>query len=324
MCDSQDDLLQSEVDGRVGPNVEKGPNDWSGDSMSSFRDVQEEEPKLALKIDRVGIRGARKKVVIYTPKGELQFDVVLDAYVDLPVTKRGAHMSRNIEAFVEAIEETRKKKFATLEEILLNTCRGLLQKHPHANRAEISAKTCYYFEENFTGSRVSQPADVTISTILDRKGEDKRRVAVSVLGMTVCPSAQQMFHETEKTPLAFAPSHTQRARLQVGAVTRERFVRIEHLIKAARRAFSAPTVDLLKKPDEHTLIRHAFERPRFIEDLVRHALYNLYRTLLEDGYPSDSILHVEAESYESVHPHNTFACRTVTLGELIEEEKRKI
>ena len=288
-----------------------------------MKDVQEEKPKLTLKIDRVGIRGVRRKIAIYTPEGQLQFDVALDAYVDLPITKRGIHMSRNIEAFVEAIEETKKEKFATLEEILLNTCRGLLQKHPNANRAELSAKTSYYFEEDFTGTRVSQPADVTISTVLNRGGEDMRSVAVSIQGMTVCPSAQRMFHETEKTPLALAPSHTQRVRLEVGTVTRGRFVRIERLIEAARHAFSAPTVDLLKKPDEHTLIRHAFERPRFIEDLVRHALHNLCRILSVDGYPLDSVLRVEAESHESVHPHNTFACRTATLEELTEEEKRK-
>lgn len=286
-----------------------------------MRDVQEEEPRLGLKIDRVGVRGIGKKIVIYTPRGELQFDVTLDAYVDLPLTKRGIHMSRNIEAFIEAIEESRKNKFATLEEILLNACRGLLKKHPNASRAEFSAKTRYYYEEDFTGIRVPQPADVSISTILDRGGEDRMSVQVSIYGMTVCPSAQLMFHETEGSSLPLAPSHTQRVRLQVGAITRKRFVRIEHLIDAARHAFSAPTVDLLKKPDEHQLIRYALERPRFIEDLVRYALHNIYRTLLEGKYPWDSILHVEAESLESVHPHNTFACRTATLRELHMEHK---
>ena len=290
--------------------------------MSGFKDVQEEEPELPLKIDRVGIRGVKRKISIYTPKGQLQFDVVLDAYVDLPVTKRGIHMSRNIEAFVEAIEEARKEKFATLEEILLKACRGLLGKHAHATRAELSAKTCYYFEEDFTGTLVPQPAEVTLSTVVDRNGDDRKSVTVCIQGLTVCPSAQKTYHEIEKIPLPLAPSHTQRVRLQVGATTGGKFVRIEHLIDAARRAFSAPTVDLLKKPDEHELIRYAFERPRFIEDLVRHTLHNLYCTLLDDKYPSDSVLHVEAESYESIHPYNTFASRTVTLGELQKERKR--
>jgi GTP cyclohydrolase-4 len=290
--------------------------------MSDLWEVQEEEPELALRINRVGIRGVRRKVTIYTPKGELQFDVVMDAYVDLPVSKRGIHMSRNIEAFVEAIEQAQRERPAILEEVLSSGCRRLLQKHPYATRAEMIAKTTYYYEEDFTGVNTPQAADVAITTMLDRGGKDKRSVSVSILGITVCPSAQAMYSRMEKTRLPHTPSHSQRAKLTVQVITEGRFVRLEQLIEAARRAFSAPTVSLLKKSQEHLLIRHAFERPRFIEDLVRYALHDVYRMLLADKYPKNTVLHVEAESYESVHPHNAYASRTATLRELMDEEKR--
>lgn len=291
--------------------------------MSDSKEVQEEEPEIALRINRVGIKGVKRKVTIYTPKGQLQFDVVIDAYVDLPVSKRGIHMSRNIEAFVEAIEQAQKEKLPILEEVLLSGCRRLLQKHSYATRAEMIAKTTHYYEEDFTGVRTPQAADIVITTMLDRGERDRRSVSVSIFGITVCPSGQAMYSRMEKTKLPHTPSHSQRVRLTVGVTTEGRFVRIEQLIDAARRAFSAPTVSLLKKSQEHLLIRRAFERPRFIEDLVRYVLHNVCRVLLSGRYPKDTVLHVEAESYESVHPHNAYASRTATLRELIDEEKRK-
>lgn len=291
--------------------------------MSYFKDVQEEEPEVALRISRVGIKGVRRKVTIYTPEGQLQFDIVIDAYVNLPVSKRGIHMSRNIEAFVEAIEQAQMEKPPLLEEVLLSGCRRLLQKHTYATRAEMIARTTYYYEEDFTGARAPQAADVIITAMLDRDGKDRRSVSVSILGITVCPSAQAMYSKMEKTQLPHTPSHSQRARLTLRVTTEKKFVRIEQLIDAARRAFSAPTVSLLKKSQEHLLIRHAFERPRFIEDLMRHAMHNVYRLLFADKYSKSTVLHVEAESYESVHPHNAYASRTATLRELIDEEKHR-
>lgn len=292
-------------------------------TMSGFEEVQEEEPEVALRINRAGIKGVRRKITIHTPEGRLQFDVVIDAYVDLPVSKRGIHMSRNIEAFIEAIEEAQKEKPSMLEEVLLSGCRRLLKKHPYAARAEMIAKTTYYYNEDFTGTSAPQAADIIITTMLDRNGTDKRTVSVSILGITVCPSAQAVYRKMEKTRLPHTPSHSQRARLTVRVTTEGRFVRLEQLIDAARHAFSAPTVSLLKKSQEHLLIRQAFKRPRFIEDLVRYALHNVYHMLLSRKYPKNTILHVEAESYESVHPHNAYACRTATLHELLNEEKRK-
>lgn len=281
-------------------------------------DIQEEEPVVPLRIDRVGIRGVKRRISIYTPK-EHQFETVLDAYVDLPKTQRGIHMSRNVEAFVEAIEEARKKRVTSLEKVLLNACRVLLSKHPYATKAELNAKTIYYFNEDFTGKKVLQPAEMMISTSLDSEGMRWNSVSTRITGMSVCPSAQRSFHKIEGTELTKSPSHSQRVDLLIRVETPEKFFNVEHLIEASRGAFSSPTVSLLKKRDEHALIKHAFERPRFIEDLVRHAMYGIYKVLDLDGYSPETTIYVEAESYESIHPHNAFACRKTILGDLQKE-----
>lgn len=291
--------------------------------MEEHEEIQEKEPEIILKVDRVGIEGVRKRIVTQSPEGKLQFDTILDAYVDLPREQRGIHMSRNVEVFDEAIERARSERPASLEEVLFEICSNLLKKHEYANRAEVVGKTTYYLEEDFDDSEVYQVADVTMRITNERDGNDERRIAVTIPGMSVCPSAQRTFHESEETPLSKSPSHTQRADITIEARTKENFVRIEDLVKAARDAFSAPTVGLLKRMDEHKLIKRAFERPRFIEDLARHALHNIYHSLIEKDYPDDTVLLVDVTSFESIHPYNIYAQRITTLRELKEEEEKE-
>lgn len=292
--------------------------------MDENRDVQEREPEIALKIDKVGVKSVKKKISTQTPEGPFFYDVVLDAYVDLPKTQRGTHMSRDIEAFMEAIEEARKEESSSLEEVLEDICSKLIQKHSYATRAELVAKTWHQYKESIAGHDTSEGADITISVSMKRNSRDKKSVTVEVPGMTVCPCAQETFQDEEKTELCKSPSHTQRVNLSITATTDEKLVRLDWLIDAARRAFSAPTQSLLKREDEYNLIKKAYESPRFIEDLIRHALHNCYHKLKEEEYPETTALKIEAESLESIHPHNAFACRETTLKELSKEEEYKI
>lgn len=298
---------------------EDGPNEES--KMSIVKDVQEREPEIALKIDKVGVKGVNKKISTRTPEGAFFYDVVLDAYVDLPKTKRGTHMSRDIEAFMEAIEEAKKEESSSLEKVLQDICRKLIQKHSYATRAELIAKTRHQYKENFTPTPTSEEAEVTITVSMNRNSSDRKSVKVTVPGMTVCPCAQEMYRDKEKTQLPHTPSHTQRVNLSIEATAEEKLVRLDWLIDAARQAFSAPTVSLLKREDEYELVKQAYQKPRFIEDLIRHALHNCFHKLVEENYPEDTILKVEAESFESIHSHNAYASRETTLKELSEEEK---
>ncbi|KXA92802.1 hypothetical protein AKJ64_02160 [candidate division MSBL1 archaeon SCGC-AAA259E17] len=85
-------------------------------------------PEIALKVDRVGIEGVRKRIVTQSPEGKLQFDTIMNAYVDLPREQRGIHMSRNVEVFEEAIERAGSERPASLEEVLSEICSNLIKK----------------------------------------------------------------------------------------------------------------------------------------------------------------------------------------------------
>ncbi len=274
---------------------------------------------MPLVIDRVGVKGVRRKIRIYTPIGTLSYDVKIDVFVDLPKEQRGIHMSRNIEVILEAIDEASKGRFSTLEELFENACKRLLSKHAYASRAEICGRTTHYLENKFFGSSVPEAIDVIFKVSVQRDREVEWSIGINVEGMTVCPCAQAIYSALEGTELRSSPSHAQRARLYIAVRTRGKIARIEWLAEAARNSFSAPTLSLLKRQQEYELVKIAYRNPRFIEDVVRYAIFNIAKILHGEGFSPDTEILVEGESYESIHPFNAYACRKATLREILEE-----
>lgn len=283
-----------------------------------MRDVQEEEPEVQIIIDKVGIRGIRRRISTYTPIGTLMYDVKMDIFVSLPPNKRGIHMSRNIESIIETVEEASKKKLPNIETILKEIGLKVLEKHNYADHAEIKAETIYYFD--YGGGPEAVDVDITVSTY--RNGEVNWCTGIAVEGMTVCPCAQVTYSEYEKTKVDLTPSHSQRSRLKVKVKAKNKIVQLDWLVDAAKNSFSAPTISLLKREDEYKLIKRAFERPVFVEDVVRHALFNIYNKLIVKRFPKDTEIYVECESFESIHPFNVYAFKHVYLSDLIEQFKK--
>ena len=63
---------------------------------------------------------------------------------------------------------------------------------------------------------------------------------------------------------------------------------------------STPLYTLLKRKDEKYVTEHAYDNPRFVEDVVRE----VYLGLKKMGFEHFS---VEAETEESIHNHNAYA-----------------
>ncbi len=72
---------------------------------------------------------------------------------------------------------------------------------------------------------------------------------------------------------------------------------------------SSPVYSLLKREDEKYVTEHAYENPRFVEDIVREA------TLILSGMDNITWFSVEVENFESIHKHSAYAA--------IERDKRE-
>ncbi len=274
-------------------------------------DIQDEQPMIPIPLQRVGFKGVRKRIILNTPQGRIALDLDLDITVSIGKDRRGAHLSRNIEALPleEVLGEDQSK---SLESYLERVAYRLLELHEYATVAESRARTVYYVNIEYEGINGIEPVDVEVKVRVSRDGSKKWSVSVTVRGMSVCPSAQRTIKELLGS-VKLAPSHVQRVNLTGRVTTKGEMVRIEDIAGALVKSLSAPSFTLLKREDEARLVLLAHKKPRFAEDIVREALYNIANAI-KDKVCKDSIIEVEVDSCESIHPHNVYAYAMTSLS----------
>ncbi|MEM1885422.1 MAG: GTP cyclohydrolase, FolE2/MptA family, partial [Candidatus Jordarchaeales archaeon] len=89
------------------------------------------------------------------------------------------------------------------------------------------------------------------------------------------------------------------------------------LIRVVEDSMSGTIYDVLKRPDEASLVRLVHLNPLFVEDVARLIILNALTRLKQ--LSDDDVLEVRVESMESVHPHNAVAFRRAKVGELKKE-----
>ena len=88
----------------------------------------------------------------------------------------------------------------------------------------------------------------------------------------------------------------------------------DELIEIVEASMSAPTYELLKRPQEGRLVEMAHRNPKFVEDVVREILDRLLTRYPK--MPDRAWVRVKSEAEESIHKHNAVAERATTFGEL--------
>ena len=73
------------------------------------------------------------------------------------------------------------------------------------------------------------------------------------------------------------------------------------MIRVAEEEASCELYGLLNRADEKYVTEHAYNNPKFVEDLVRGVAARLGADPRIAGYS------VEAENFESIHNHNAYA-----------------
>jgi GTP cyclohydrolase-4 len=86
-------------------------------------------------------------------------------------------------------------------------------------------------------------------------------------------------------------------------------------------SMSASTFELLKRADEGEIVRLAVSRPRFAEDVIRYMMRSISERFPE--LTDDVRVIFTARSSESIHKHDLFAERSITMGEIRKELRRQ-
>lgn len=306
---------------------------------SCFPDTQDNTPIVPVHLTRVGVKGVKKLLKIErVGKRPIILIPTFDAFVDLPSTKRGIHMSRNPEAISEVLEEVLEESTVEIESLCAEIVNCLLEKHKYAKKAEVSMKSDFIImkESPVTKHKTQEMTKIMADAIGTRDGEDvtiRKMIGAEVVGMTVCPCAQETTRESTKQELMefldeettekvldvipFA-SHNQRGRgMIMMEVPEQNLIRGEDLIEMIEDSMSSPVCELLKRVDENAVVVKAHQNPKFVEDCVRtmvQKIINKYSHL-----PDDTLVTVRQVNEESIHRHDAFAEKVATLGELKKE-----
>jgi len=249
-------------------------------------DVQRQHDHRNISIDKVGVKDIRYPVTVMDKASGVQHTVAsVNMYVDVPREFKGTHMSRFIEILNEFHGHLDIREFSTI------LC--ALQEHLHAESAHVEISFPYFIQKlsPITGSAGLMEYRCRIAgTQNSRKGCDLV-LEVNVPITTVCPCSKEI---SEKG------AHNQRGTVRL-AVRFKRFIWIEDLIGLVESAASCDVYSVLKRPDEKYVTEHAFENPKFVEDVVR----DIAAGLKDD--PNVGWFLVEVENFESIHNHSAYA-----------------
>ncbi|MBQ6511328.1 GTP cyclohydrolase MptA [Methanobrevibacter sp.] len=303
-------------------------------------DTQDDTPSIPIKLTRVGVTGVKKLLQLERAnKRPIILLPTFDAFVDLPNDQKGVHMSRNPEAISEVLETVAEDSSVDVETLCARIVDCMMKKHEYAKRVEISMTTDFMFmrESPVTKNKTQEMAKLIAKAIglRDENGNVsiRKSIGAEVIGMTVCPCAQESVRESDKNKLlefldaettqkvldtvTFA-SHNQRG---VGTllmeVPEDKNVKAEEFIDIIENSMSSPVCELLKRPDENATVMNAHRKPVFVEDCVRNMMETIANKYSD--FPDDTLITARQENHESIHRHNAFAEKVTTMGELKEE-----
>jgi len=254
-------------------------------AVKEIPDIQNSRDTRHIAIDKVGIKDIRHPVVVRDRSGREQHTVAMfNMYVNLPHDFKGTHMSRFIEILnhheYEITVQSFKKMIEEMTELL------------NAQSGHIEMTFPYFVNKSAPVSGVQSLMDYEVSFIGEIKdGNPCVLVKVVVPVTSLCPCSKN---------ISDYGAHNQRSHITVSVRTKD-FIWIEELIDIVEKVASCELYGLLKRPDEKYVTEHAYDNPKFVEDLVRDVAVEFNADDRIAAYT------VESENFESIHNHSAYA-----------------
>jgi len=258
---------------------------------NTLPDVQSNQDGRALPIERVGIRGIKQPVLMRSSNGSFSTVASFEMDVALPADKKGTHMSR----FVSLLEQDRKEIDSASVATMAKEMLPLLQ----AKQGRIQMCYTHFVKKIAPVSAVQSWMDYQVTYLAEAKQGVDEQIEVDlylqavVPVMSLCPCSKE---------ISDYGAHNQRSHItMLVKLDSDAQLTVEELLRIAESEASSELWAILKRPDEKWVTEHAYENPKFVEDLVRDVacrLKNDQRILS---------LMIEAENFESIHNHSAFA-----------------
>lgn len=257
-------------------------NEASGVPMP---DMQSTPDRREIAIDRVGVREVVYPIRLRTREGGEQGSVAtVSMYVALPHTQKGTHMSRFIEVLeAHACEPITPEMFPGLARAIRDRL--------NAQEAHIEARFTYFMKKKAPVSGIESLMDYKVTFACTANGADDFVMTVAAPATSLCPCSKE---------ISAYGAHNQRCEI-TASVRFEGEMWIEDLVEICEGSASLEVYALLKRPDEKYVTEHAYDNPKFVEDIVRDLAIAL------DADARVSWYAISSENYESIHSHNAYA-----------------
>jgi len=250
-----------------------------------MKDLQKLKPRVEIEINKVGIKDLLLPFKIKF-NGKLNPIIAKTAaFVDLPKTKRGTHMSR----IVRILNEASSKK------IDIPVIRSILQQL----KEELSAKHTYLQMEFVLFKEKKSPITknkgyISYKCFINSDHNDvfNLRIGTKVLVMSLCPISKEISKNN---------AHNQRGEIMAELLCKNGNLWFDELIDIVEKSGSCELFSTLKREDEKFLTEKAYENPKIVEDIVREVAlkFKKNKNILE--------FKVSCENFESIHTHNAFS-----------------
>ena len=254
-------------------------------NKENIADVQSSADTRHIAIDKVGIKDIRHPVrVADRSEGEQHTIANFNMYVNLPHNFKGTHMSR----FVEILNlHEREISVQSFKEML-----GEMTERLEAEAGHIEMTFHYFINKTAPVSGVQSLLDYEVTLVGEIKNNTPKMFIKVVVPVTsLCPCSKS---------ISDRGAHNQRSHVTVSVQTKG-FVWIEEIIELVEKQASCELYGLLKRPDEKHVTEHAYDNPKFVEDMVRDVAGKLNSDERIIAYT------VESENFESIHNHSAYA-----------------
>ena len=247
-------------------------------------DTQSERDERHIAIQRVGVKDVRYPLQIMVQGKTAHTVAQWDLDVALPAEKKGTHMSRFV-VWLDALNvpmgcsEMRHGLTRMLEAL-------------HATEGRIEARFPFFIRKRAPVSGQESLLEYQGKWIAEcRSGATRVHAEVTVPVKSLCPCSKE---------ISDYGAHNQRSHVTINV---ELLADVEwtELVRFAEDSASSELWSLLKRADEKWVTEHAYENPKFVEDLIRDVALRLNADARVGRYT------VDVENFESIHAHSAYA-----------------
>jgi len=259
-------------------------------SMSNLQDAlhipdaQSGRDERHMAIQRVGIKDIRYPLQLRIGRQVVPTVAQWSIDVALPAEQKGTHMSRMV-AWLDALD-------APLDAVTLRVQMAAMLERLHASQGRIEAGFPFFLRKRAPVSGVESLLEYQGRWIAEARDDVMTVWAEVVVPVkSLCPCSKE---------IADYGAHNQRSNVTIRLELLHDIAWSE-MVRFAEDSASSEIWPMLKRADEKWVTEHAYENPKFVEDLVRDVALRLNADARVGRYC------VDVENFESIHNHNAFA-----------------